>query len=291
MTKRKTVDSPKTATTTAGTGKAVTKAKASTAQLSPLNTLDIDERYIKAGEQEKWTAEFASGALTEEAITRKLSARALAQPEVRAATVVQTWDPRLDINATGDELREQMAAVAKGSMARPEAILVAQAHTLDALFSVLAVRSHSNAAAGYMDASERYLRLALKAQSQCRSTIEALAEIKNPRPVAFVKQANISHGHQQVNNGIQAGTAHAHGNLSLQSNKLSGGTYELLPNTGASALAGRVDTPLETVGEIHRATDGGRQGHQRSQQSEARKPLKEHLKSVARVKGLPPTVR
>lgn len=45
--------------------------------------------------------------------------------------------------------------------------------------------------------------MALKAQAQCRATLEALAEIKNPRPVAFVKQANISGEHQQVNNGVQ----------------------------------------------------------------------------------------
>jgi hypothetical protein len=45
-----------------------------------------------------------------------------------------------------------------------------------------------------------HLSLKLKAQAQCRAPLEALAEIKNPRPVAFVKQANIAHGPQQVNN-------------------------------------------------------------------------------------------
>ena len=44
---------------------------------------------------------------------------------------------------------------------------------------------------------------ALKAQSQCRATLETLAAIKNPAPVAFVRQANIAHGPQQVNNGPQ----------------------------------------------------------------------------------------
>jgi hypothetical protein len=44
-----------------------------------------------------------------------------------------------------------------------------------------------------------------KPQAQCRATIEALAEIKNPRPVAFVKQANIAQGPQQVNNRIESG--------------------------------------------------------------------------------------
>jgi hypothetical protein len=51
-----------------------------------------------------------------------------------------------------------------------------------------------------MDEIDRYLRLGLKAQSQCRATLETLATIKNPQPVAFVRQANIAHGPQQVNN-------------------------------------------------------------------------------------------
>jgi len=53
----------------------------------------------------------------------------------------------------------------------------------------------------YINAAEIYLRLALKAQAQCRTTVETLVEMKNPRPVAFVSQANISNGPQQVNNG------------------------------------------------------------------------------------------
>ena len=52
-----------------------------------------------------------------------------------------------------------------------------------------------------MGATDTYLRLALKAQGQCRATLETPTNIKKPRPMAFVKQANISHGPQQVNNG------------------------------------------------------------------------------------------
>jgi hypothetical protein len=43
---------------------------------------------------------------------------------------------------------------------------------------------------------EAYLRLGLKAQSQSRATLETLSRIKNPQPVAFVRQANIAHGPQ-----------------------------------------------------------------------------------------------
>jgi hypothetical protein len=74
-------------------------------------------------------------------------------------------------------------------------------HTLDTIFNELARLSRENLRAQHLEATDRLMRLALKAQSQCRATIETLAEIKNPSQVAFVKQANIAHGPQQVNNG------------------------------------------------------------------------------------------
>lgn len=213
--------------------------------------LMIDDHYLRDGDREKYKdASEAEIAAFNEALT----ARALAQPDVRAARTIQRFEGEaLDINACANELREQIGGVQRGDMKRPEAMLVAQAHTLDALFSALAMRSYSNSHAGYLDAADRYMRLALKAQSQCRTTIEVLAEIKNPRPVAFVKQANISNGHQQVNNGVTA--LPAHGNNSIQSNELSGAGYELLPDTRASALTGRIDTPVAAMEEVDRATN------------------------------------
>ena len=40
----------------------------------------------------------------------------------------------------------------------------------------------------------------LRAQSQSRATWETLSQIKNPPIAGYVKQANFSAGHQQVNN-------------------------------------------------------------------------------------------
>jgi len=51
-----------------------------------------------------------------------------------------------------------------------------------------------------MDNLDRYLELALRAQSQSRATWDALATIKNPPVAGYVRQANIAHGPQQVNN-------------------------------------------------------------------------------------------
>lgn len=180
-----------------------------------------------------------------------VNARVISQPEVRAASVVQVLEEnRLDLDALVVEMQNQAARVHSGSMERGEAMLIAQAHTLDALFSNLARRSVANMHAGNSEAADRYMRFALKAQSQCRTTVETLAEIKNPRPVAFVKQANISNGPQQVNNGIAA-PAHA-GEIINQPNELSGETHGLLPDTRTSQAARRTNQEVEAMGAIHR---------------------------------------
>ena len=83
-------------------------------------------------------------------------------------------------------------------MRRPEAMLVAQAYSLQAIFVQLARKASQQE---YMKNYETFLRLALKAQSQCRASLETLAMLKNPG-VVFAKQANIAHGPQQVNNGV-----------------------------------------------------------------------------------------
>ncbi len=126
-------------------------------------------------------------------------ARTLTKPEIQAAGTIQQWQGDItDVNALADELALQIESVNNGNMKRPEAMLLSQAHTLDELFNNLARRAKNQE---FMSNLETYLRLALKAQTQCRATLETLAAIKNP-PVIFAKQANISSGHQQVNNGI-----------------------------------------------------------------------------------------
>jgi hypothetical protein len=55
----------------------------------------------------------------------------------------------------------------------------------------------------HMPHYEAFMKLAFKAQSQCRSTLQALSDIKNPS-VVYAKQANITNGNQQINNGVPA---------------------------------------------------------------------------------------
>ena len=129
-------------------------------------------------------------------------ARTVMRPTVQAALTLREYGkPFGDLDLTGliGSLTEQTNAVTEGDLGRAEAMLAAQAHTLDAIFNNLAQRAALNMGE-YLEAFEAYLKLALRAQSQCRATLETLAEIKYPRSVAFVEQANIAHGHQQVNN-------------------------------------------------------------------------------------------
>ena len=100
----------------------------------------------------------------------------------------------------------------------------------------------------YIEASEKYMKLALRAQAQCRATIETLAAIKNP-PVLFAKQANISNGPQQVNNGPPP---RADENTTSP-NKLLEQSHEQLLDPGAPPAPVRSDPLLVAVEACHRA--------------------------------------
>ena len=129
--------------------------------------------------------------------------------------------------------------------ARAEAMLTTQAHTLDAIFNNLARRAIN---AEYMDNLEKYLRLGLRAQSQCRATLEALAEMKSPRQTAFVNQANIAHGHQQINNTLQQPSKSAKENEIVKNELLEKTNGERM-DVGTAGATGRVDRTVEAVGE------------------------------------------
>jgi hypothetical protein len=183
------------------------------------------------------------------------TARVLTRPEVQAAVAIKSLQgDNHDVNAVIRELERQVTAVQAGDFRRAEAMLIAQAHTLDELFSNLARRASRNFDSGYRDAGETYLRLALKAQSQCRTTWESLAEIKNPRPVAFVRQANIAHGPQQVNNGMgQAMEPTPRAEKSaFHSNELLGCNSGERLDIGAPETAVGANPELAAVGEVDR---------------------------------------
>lgn len=94
----------------------------------------------------------------------------------------------------------EVERVKSGDLTGIEAMLVSQALSLQTVFSSLARKA---IAQEYLQHYQTHMNLALRAQAQSRATLEALIELKQPRHAAtFVKQANIAHGHQQVNNGV-----------------------------------------------------------------------------------------
>jgi hypothetical protein len=129
-------------------------------------------------------------------------------------------------------------------------MLTAQSHTLDAIFNNLARRAIN---AEYMDNFDRYLKLALRAQSQCRATWETPSAMKNPPMVGYVRQANIAHGHQQVNNMVSAAAAasRARENTDVQSKLLEASDDQRL-DIGAEGAAGRADPAMAPLGEVNR---------------------------------------
>jgi hypothetical protein len=99
------------------------------------------------------------------------------------------------------------------------------------------------------------MRLALKAQSQCRATVQTLAEIKHPA-VIYARQPNVTSGPQQVNNGVLSRARETE----TEQSKLSGGTHELLPDTRALQAQRRIDLPVGALEEIYGAEVCRRQG-------------------------------
>lgn len=136
----------------------------------------------------------------QEAHMANVKSKLVLHPTLQAALTLKRYNQRMgeiNFHALVDGLLAQCNASKESSLKRTESMLMTQAQTLDAIFHNLARKADECAQAQQFDT---FLRLALKAQNQCRSTLETLASIKNPSSVAFVRQTNIAHGAQQVNN-------------------------------------------------------------------------------------------
>lgn len=153
------------------------------------------------------------------------------------------------------DLSEQTKNVQDGDMLPVEGMLFRQAKTLETMFTNLTRRASKQ---DNMKWLQTFLTLALKSQAQCRSTLEALAEIKNPRPVSFVKQANIANGNQQVNNTYASASGHSGinsgaENIQSEPNKLLEADHGERMDFRAQGKTSRVNQAVATVEAVHRA--------------------------------------
>lgn len=165
------------------------------------------------------------------------SAWAVLQPKYRAAITAYCFSQNaclsdIDPSSLADQLEAlQAEVVERGSLEACEGLLAYQAHLLNLIFNETMQKSWSQ---DTFKGLSLYANLGMKAQAQCRQTIETLAALKNPHP-SVVKQTNISAGHQQINNGER----------SIEQN-------ELLPSRKRSSM--------EALGIVHRAAQPQRKG-------------------------------
>lgn len=176
----------------------------------------------------------------------KTLARLTLNPGIRHAELASAFanhafgdDHKPTIMDSTEALAETLKAAESGDKRLASRMLAAQAVSLDAMFTELARRSGRNMGE-YMDAADRYMRLALKAQTACRTTLDALAKLHQPR------EQTVKHVH--VNDGGQAVVAdqfHQHtggsaiGKTSEQSHA-AGAAGESAPLLGKDAEGGGV---------------------------------------------------
>ena len=156
----------------------------------------------------------------------------------------------LDLFTMTSVLADQTKAINSGGMESMESMLAAHAYSLDVMFQHLACRAKSNMDESYFNAGQAYLKMAFRAQAQAVRTIEALGELKNPRHISYVAQANIANGHQQINNG------RAKEKQNSQNKLIEGASHDLPMDTGTAQAAGGAHQEMEAVGEINRPDNG-----------------------------------
>lgn len=189
--------------------------------------------------------------MTREKKLAMLAADGAATNAYTMAMYCQNTYGRLELGDAIDVLRAGANEANAGDLSASVTMLSSQAAALNAMFNELARRSALNMGE-HLDASERYMRLALKAQGQCRATLETLATIKNP-PVVFARQANINNGgQQQVNNAApRTGESASAPNKLIEENSHGGTPVD----PGTTTATGRTNQGLETVGVFNRSAD------------------------------------
>ena len=183
-------------------------------------------------------------------------ARAITSPEVAAYRVTMSCEQpdltaQIDVPGMLRMFKDQGEAFSRGDMQHAEAMLSSQATALQTLFARLTERAMGQT---HLPNLEALMRLALRAQSQSRATLETLTTIKNP-PIVYARQANVTTGPQQINNGAPASSRTRQ--TEAEQNKLSAGdTHGLLSDPRASGATSKSDTMLATLGTLDGAEVG-----------------------------------
>jgi hypothetical protein len=201
-------------------------------------------------------------------------AKATVSPSINAAVAVGAYQRNLfgdDIPLAdlADVLRMQSKKVIDGDLSSMEAMLVGQAVALQSIFTSLVRRAQVQTQQRHLEA---FLGLGLKAQAQSRATIQALAELKFPKQVAFVRQTNVAHGPQQVNATIEAGAAPRTRKIRPAQTELKARPDGSTTMDAAAAAAASGSHPaIPHLGKIDRPDHARRQGEVITQRRQGRR--------------------
>jgi hypothetical protein len=187
-----------------------------------------DDGLVAPGETGKIEVEKRKG----EKIGRTI-ARITMDPQTRNANLAMSFGSQMfgdelkpDIMESSAVLAEEIQRAMNGDLSLANRMFTSHAISLDALFTEMARRSGNNMG-HFPDAADRYMRLALKAQAACRSSLEALAKLHQPH------QQTVRHVH--VNEGGQAIVAdHFHNHTGAAENGKSVKQSDATGRTGAS---------------------------------------------------------
>lgn len=152
--------------------------------MNPDNTLRVEQSPDETGAQ---------------AMARKLMHPALKNAAAASTFTDKMIGSQIELPGLHDYVRhfqDVSEKAAEGDLRMVSRMLAAQAVTLDSMFAELARRSAMNMG-DYINASELYGRLALKAQANCRATLEALAKLHQPREQT-VRHVHVNEGGQAV---------------------------------------------------------------------------------------------
>ncbi|MCW8452513.1 hypothetical protein [Legionella quinlivanii] len=160
----------------------------------------------------------------------------------------------LDAPTIMDQLATSANKVNDGNLKEVEQMLVAQAKTLDYIFyDALKQLADVN----MINQIEVFSNIAFRAQSQCRKTLAALAELKHPRRVTFVKQQNNAIN-QQVNNGIESESGNFKKNKKFANELITEVAHEKV-DVGGAISASAIDSSSEALEVFNGTKNSGRE--------------------------------
>lgn len=217
-------------------------------------------------------AEIVEAIFTQNKLNRSMRATAdsALDPALQGALTVKSYGERvvgpLNQSALWTMLRSLTAEVGRTNLARGVQMLAVQAHTLDGIYNRL-VRDALDSE--WLERSETLFKLAFRAQSQSRATWETISLIQNPPVAGYVNQANIAHGHQQVNNGAAIARARDEKPPSKLLDQTRHEPDDWMDRR-APQTTSEAHSKLEAVVEVDRTEDAERQGQNRTERVQGR---------------------